>query len=104
MSSEVKYGPLGTFKVRSGYKSGRNPGPEMEFRNPVNVAEMVNHCNTNSHIWFRSTDGTARQAKVNGAVRTWKRDANRIEVPVKYGMYEYGTFYGTDLERILIPV
>lgn len=29
----------------------------------------------------------ARRVKVNGAVRTWKRDANRIEVPVKYGMY-----------------
>jgi hypothetical protein len=49
-------------------------------------------------------DGTARQAKVNGAVRRWKRDCNRIEVPIKYGMYEYAVFYASDINRILIPV
>ena len=27
--------------------------------------------------------------RVSGCVRTWKRDVNRVEVPVKYGMYEH---------------
>ena len=45
------------------------------------------------HIYFVGRDGTARTARVNGQVRTWKRDANRIELPIKYGMYEYATFY-----------
>lgn len=27
---------------------------------------------------------------VNGKPKTWKRDATRIKVPIKYGLYEYG--------------
>ena len=37
-------------------------------------------------------DGTLAECKVNGAVRTWKRNPSRIEVPIKYGMYVYATF------------
>jgi hypothetical protein len=76
----------------------------LTFRTPANVGEMVSHCNTHSHIWFRSIQGDARQAKVNGVVRTWKRDANRVEVPLKYGMYEYVTLEARDISRILIPI
>jgi hypothetical protein len=78
--------------------------PEREFRVPADVAEMRMWCESHSQLWFRSLDGSARQCKRNGAVRAWKRDANRIEVPVKYGLYEYGTFNADDLNRILIPV
>lgn len=28
--------------------------------------------------------------KVNGAVKTWKRDPDRVKIPVKYGLYQYG--------------
>lgn len=59
-----------------------------------------------SHIWFRSMQGDAREAKVNGAVRTWKRDASRVELPLKYGMYEYATFTTRDIldGRVLVEV
>jgi hypothetical protein len=76
----------------------------MTFRNPVDVQEMASHCDSHSHIWFVANQGDARELKVNGAVRRWKRDANRIEVPVKYGMYEYGTLEARDINRVLIPV
>lgn len=75
----------------------------MEFRTPDSIAEMVAHCSAHGHIWFLSNQGDARQAKVNGKVRTWKRDASRVEVPIKYGLYEYGTLEARDLERVLIP-
>jgi hypothetical protein len=29
------------------------------------------------------------QVRVSGSVQTWKRDPNRIRVPVKYGLYEH---------------
>lgn len=32
----------------------------------------------------------------NGKTRTWKRDANRIEIPFKMGMYGYGTITQAD--------
>lgn len=76
----------------------------MTFRNPANVAEMVNHCNANGHIWLRDGRGNARTVKVNGKVRTWKRDPNRIEVPYKYGLYEYGVLTASDISDVLIEV
>jgi hypothetical protein len=73
------------------------------FRTPENVLEMKLHCSANRHIWIRTQYGDARQAKVNGQVRTWKRDPNRIEVPCKYGLYEYFTLTQRNLGEVLIP-
>ncbi len=42
-------------------------------------------------VWFRSIDGSARRAKVNGEPKRWKRQPDRVEVPLKYGMYEHFT-------------
>lgn len=53
---------------------------------------------TPSHVLFVAQDGKVRRAKVNGKVRTWKRDKRRVELPIKYGMYEYATFNTEDIE------
>lgn len=74
------------------------------FRVPANVDEMEAHCAKHGHIWCRANGGDARRVKINGAVRRWKRDRTRIEVPIKYGLYEYATLTSTDIERVLIPV
>ena len=83
------------------YKGARGYGT---FRTPANIAEMIGHCSTHGHIWIRSLCNDAREVKVNGRVRTWKRDATRVEVPFKYGLYEYGTLTAGDLCNVLIPV
>ena len=61
---------------------------------------------TPSHVWFIDTRGQARTAKVNGKVRTWKRDLTRIEIPLKYGLYEYVTFDASDIRagRLIQPL
>ena len=56
------------------------------------------------HIWFIANDGLLRQAKVNGKVRRWKRNPDRFELPLKYGLYEYATFTSVDLPRLVVPV
>jgi hypothetical protein len=67
--------------------------------------EEIKALRSGQQIWFRALDGRARRAKVNGAVRRWKRDPNRVEVPVKYGLYEYATFdTDTAVHRLLTPV
>lgn len=73
------------------------------FRTPASVEEMARHCQTNSHIFVRSRHGDARRVKVNGAVRRWKRDTTRIEVPCKYGLYEYFVLHAADINDVLIP-
>ena len=52
-------------------------------------------------VWFLTLGGDARQLKVNGKVRTWKRNPDRIEVPVKYGLYEYGTLEFTQYRLLM---
>ena len=37
-----------------------------------------------------NADGTPVRWRVNGKVKTWKRDITRIRVPVKHGLYDYG--------------
>ena len=46
------------------------------------------------HVLFLDNAGNVRRAKVNGQPKTWKRDASRVEVPLKYGLYEYWRDYG----------
>lgn len=79
-------------------------GPPVTFRNPVDVEEMDRWCREHSHIEVRSNSGDARQVKVNGQVTRWKRDRNRIAVPVKYGLRECTTLTANDIGRVLIPV
>ena len=89
-----------TFTVKSGY--GRKE--TLRFRNPVDVAEMVSWCDSHGHIQVLDRYGHWRTVKVNGKVRTWKRDPGRIEVPCKYGLYEYFILRAQDIGDVLIPV
>lgn len=57
-----------------------------------------------SRIWFISTDGSAREMKVNGAVKRWKRTPDRFAVPCKYGLHEYHTFTNDDMVRLIVPI
>lgn len=41
------------------------------------------------HQLHRNADGTPQRWRVNGKVRTWKRDPSRIQVPIKYGLRGY---------------
>lgn len=41
-----------------------------------------------SMIHFNKQGQPARW-KVNGQVKTWKRDFNRVKIPVKHGLYAY---------------
>lgn len=68
----------------------------------VTLARLI----CDSHIWFVTINGDARTCKVNGAIKTWKRDPSRVEVPIKYGMYECSRMDSHDIEqgRLLYPV
>lgn len=39
-------------------------------------------------------DTRGKRWKVNGAVKTWKTDPNRIRVPLKHGLYAYDAITG----------
>jgi hypothetical protein len=76
-----------------------------EFRHmTLEEAKMLGYGDS---IWVLARDGSARRVKVNGAVKRWKREPDRIEVPFKYGLYEYGTFQNRDFGEngdVLVPL
>jgi hypothetical protein len=44
-------------------------------------------------------DQNKRRWKVNGMVKTWKTDPNRIRVPLKHGLYSYDSLDGHDFDN-----
>ncbi len=60
-------------------------------------AKTLAHGQVIHHLHLKNADGTPQRFRVNGKVRTWKRDPMRIEIPVKRGMYEFGTIVGPTL-------
>src|SRR6266850_1046070 len=86
------------------YRSPRGAGGRKLFRHMT--FDEASRLSYGEHIWFLTHHGDARQCKINGRVRRWKRDLSRIEIPAKYGLYEYFIFTRSDIERgaILVEV
>ena len=75
------------------------------FRKPANVQEMIAHFeNHRGWFWLITNAGDAKQVRRNGAIKRWKRDPNRVEIPVKYGLYEHVRLDASYLDRVLIEV
>ena len=82
---------MATYSVPDGYDRTKNP-------RMISVRDLTREeaLSLSGHADIIAKDGTLRTVKINGKVRTWKTDPSRIEVPCKYGMYEYATFRWTE--------
>ncbi len=47
------------------------------------------------HVKNKNADGTPQRWRVNGKVKTWKRDTSEIRIPVKHGLrtHDYITWH-----------
>jgi len=54
------------------------------------TVEEAKALKSGDHVWYYLERGDTVRVKVNGKPKTWKRTPERVEVPVKYGLYEYG--------------
>jgi len=52
------------------------------------------------HRHNRNADGTPQRWKVNGKPKTWKRSPERVQVPIKHGLYAYDYLTENDLELL----
>ena len=41
------------------------------------------------HMTNKNYDGTSQRWKVNGKVKLWKRNSDRVQVPIKHGLRTY---------------
>lgn len=49
------------------------------------------------HRHARNADNTPVRWKVNGLVKTWKTMPEKVRIPVKHGLYSYGSIQEYDL-------
>lgn len=91
----------GSFTIRDGYNRNKTPRWYVVRRMTLDEIKALS---SGGHARFIANDGTLRELKINGTVRTWKRDETRIEVPVKYGLREYGTFDTAEALRRFVVV
>lgn len=56
----------------------------------LNEAKQLKHGDTLEHKKLSNADGSPMRFRVSGNVKTWKRDINRIKVPLKHGLYDNG--------------
>lgn len=57
------------------------------------------------HTSNTNSDGTPQRWRVNGRPKTWKspKNAHRVSVPLKHGLYSYGTLTENDLDLVDLP-
>ena len=52
------------------------------------------------HQSNKNADGTPQRWRVNGKVKRWKRDPDKIEIPIKHGLYSFDYLTNAELSRI----
>ena len=56
----------------------------------LDQAKSLGYGDTIYSKYYNNADGTPQRFKVNGQVKVWKRTPNRVQVPLKRGLYEFG--------------
>jgi len=65
-------------------------------------AKALQRGDTLYHVTNRNADGSPQRWKVNGMVRTWVRSPGRVQIPLKYGLYNYCYLTGEDLNLVCL--
>lgn len=68
----------------------------------LNQAKALKPGDMLHHTEHRNADGTPARWKVNGKVKTWKRDTARVQIPVKHGLYDFDYVTERDLDLVTI--
>jgi hypothetical protein len=82
-------------------QSDRRKRPEMRPYRRLTAAEIM-ALGPGERVLAVLRSGRVGEARVNGAIRTWKRDPGRVEIPMKYGFGEYFTLSLREAEDILV--
>lgn len=68
-------------------QSDRRKNPEKIMVRRMTRAEVM-ALGYGNHPEVLLNNGRLGTVKINGSIKTWKTDPDRVEIPVKYGMYE----------------
>jgi len=54
------------------------------------------------HMSKRNADGTPQRWRINGKPKIWKRNPDRVQIPVKHGLYSYDYLTQDDLHLVAL--
>ena len=63
-------------------------------------AKNLRYGQTLHHVTQKNRDGSAQRWRVNGRVKTWKRNPNRVQVPLKNGLRNFDYLTENDLHLV----
>ena len=66
----------------------------------LNQAKSLKYGDILHHEVNKNADGSPQRWRVNGKVKRWKRSPDRIQVPLKYGLYGYDYLTENDLDLV----
>ena len=92
---------MNTFKAVSGYDRRKTPESNT-YR--VMTLDEVKALKYGDHVDCLDNHGRVRTIKINGKVRRWKRQPDKVEVPCKYGLYEYFTLDNNNIGKLIVEV
>lgn len=78
--------------------------PTMYRVRPWTAKEVLNIDGCRDPLKFLANDGTMRDIRLNGAVKRWKTNPMRIEIPVKYGLRECARWSLEEACRRLVKI
>ena len=67
-------------------------------------AKNLKHGDILHHTVNKNADGTPQRWRVNGMVKRWKRNPDRIQVPLKHGLYRYDYLTENDLDIVSLDI
>ena len=65
-------------------------------------AKALRHGTILEHTVNKNADGTPQRWRVSGKPKTWKRSPERVQVPVKHGLYNNGYITENDLNLVTL--
>lgn len=89
-----------TITLVNGYDKRKTP-EQITFRR-FTIEDIKRLNEMHGSIWFESRQGTARECRRNGSLKTWKTDATRFECSFKYGLYENFRMNTQDMLNMLL--
>ncbi len=68
----------------------------------LDQAKNLKHGDILYHVENKNSDKSPHRWKVNGMVKRWKRSPDRIQIPLKHGLYSYGYLTEDDLNLVCL--
>jgi hypothetical protein len=88
--------------ILAAHRSDKKKTPDTRMYRNLTLANVLAPDFGRRELFVKDQKGRMANVRRNGQVKTWKRDTTRVEIPVKFGMYE--AFRVTDPSELYVCI